>query len=412
MSAEAEPLHTALIDGLKARGLLAGPRIEAAFRAVPRHLFLPGRDLVEVYTDQAIPTHRDADGFGTSSSSQPAIMAVMLAQLSPQPGERILEIGAGTGYNAALIAQLVGAEGRVVTVDLDETVAAEARANLARAGVEGVEVVAADGGLGWPPGAPYDRIIVTCGPADLPPAWWDQLRPGGRLVVPLTLAPGVARSCAFDLEAGVLIARSLEPCGFMPLRGQFGGDPFARIALAEGVLLELMPDPGADPEAVRTWLARRPRVHRLPLEPGMRDLIFGDVRVRLGLDHPSTAVLHVQGPAAGDRRWPLLQRQVEASGGWGTTFGCASASGVALLGWTPRPSTRLAVHGYGPDVEPHRRLVAMVERWLESESAPTAGLSLRAYRSGSDPMLNEGERRLERRSCTLVLGFDAPARRA
>ncbi|MGH3885395.1 MAG: methyltransferase domain-containing protein [Pseudonocardiaceae bacterium] len=101
------------------------------------------------------------------------------------PGHRVLEIGAGTGYNAALLAHLVGPAGKVTTVDIDSKVVRGARECLAAAGYRGVSVVCGDGEFGYSDHAPYDRIVVTAGAWDLPPAWVDQLAAGGRLVVPL-----------------------------------------------------------------------------------------------------------------------------------------------------------------------------------------------------------------------------------
>jgi protein-L-isoaspartate(D-aspartate) O-methyltransferase len=110
---------------------------------------------------------------------------MMLGQLDPQPGDRVLEIGAGTGYNAALLAELVSDTGSVTTVDIHPDVTDHARHALAETGYDRVRVVTGDGALGEPDHAPYDKIIVTVGPWDLPPAWFDQLAPGGTLVVPL-----------------------------------------------------------------------------------------------------------------------------------------------------------------------------------------------------------------------------------
>ena len=109
--ADAAALHRALVDGLVGRRCISDARVEAAFRAVPRHLFLPGVPLADAYRDQAIPT-KTVDGEAVSSSSQPEIMATMLEQLKLEPGLRVLEIGAGTGYNAALMPHIVGEEGK------------------------------------------------------------------------------------------------------------------------------------------------------------------------------------------------------------------------------------------------------------------------------------------------------------
>src|SRR5207302_1492517 len=158
-------LHQSLVDQLRQAGCIRSASVEAAFRAVPRHLFLPGLPMEGVYRDEAIPT-KELDGATVSSSSQPAIMAVMLEQLQLQPGHRVLEIGAGTGYNAALMAHIVGDAGRVVTVDLDDDLVMSAREHLAAAAFSRVQVVCGDGGLGWPEAAPYDRILLTVGAGD------------------------------------------------------------------------------------------------------------------------------------------------------------------------------------------------------------------------------------------------------
>ena len=110
---DANALNQNLVDQLKWKGILTLPEVEAAFRAVPRHLFLPDLPLEEVYQDEAIAT-KMLDGQFVSSSSQPAIMAIMLEQLQLEAGQRVLEIGAGTGYNAALMAHIVGETGQVV----------------------------------------------------------------------------------------------------------------------------------------------------------------------------------------------------------------------------------------------------------------------------------------------------------
>jgi protein-L-isoaspartate(D-aspartate) O-methyltransferase len=128
-------LHERLVEELAGKGLLDNPRLRAAFHAIRREHFLPGVELERVYHDDAVTTQVGPGGMTTSSSSQPAIMATMLAQLDPQPGDRVLEIGAGTGYNAALLAHLVGPGGQVTTIDIDPAITQAAKANLDRAGV-------------------------------------------------------------------------------------------------------------------------------------------------------------------------------------------------------------------------------------------------------------------------------------
>src|SRR6266545_6031103 len=186
-NSEAIARNQALVDELKNQGLIQSPRLEAAFRTVLRHLFLPGISLEEVYSDRAISAKQNEGGQWISSSSQPAIMAIMLEQLGLEPGHKVLEIGTGPGYNAALMAHMVGESGQVVSVEIDQDLAEAAREHLALAGFEQVQVLCADGGYGYPDTAPYDRIILTVGASDITPSWWKQMKPNGRMVLPLLL---------------------------------------------------------------------------------------------------------------------------------------------------------------------------------------------------------------------------------
>ena len=201
MSTELARLRDRMVADVTAAHRTVSVPVTEALRVVPRHLFLPGIPAEAAYRDDAIVTRRGPDGQPTSSSSQPTIMAIMLDQLGLEPGQRVLEIGAGTGYNAALMKYLVGPSGSVITVDLDQDVAREAAAHLAAAGYPEVTVVAGDGAEGHPAGAPYDRVIATVGVSDLAPAWLGQLGPGGRIVVPLDLR-GSQRSIAFERADG------------------------------------------------------------------------------------------------------------------------------------------------------------------------------------------------------------------
>jgi len=224
-----------LIDNLRADGSVRSEPVEAALRAVPRHLFVPGAPLLSAYANDVVVAKRDSASVPISSASQPSMVARMLEQLQVAPGMRILEIGAGTGYNAALLAHLAGAEGHVTTVDVDADLVAHASAALTQAGCPGVCVVLGDGALGHPAGAPYDRVIATVGAWDLPLAWLDQLAPEGRLVVPLRLRGSITRSIAFERDkpaSGRWRSVSSEMCSFMPLRGGIADDPASSIPLA------------------------------------------------------------------------------------------------------------------------------------------------------------------------------------
>jgi protein-L-isoaspartate(D-aspartate) O-methyltransferase len=224
--AEPDPaaLRQRLVAHLRRAGTLTDPAVERALLTVPRELFVAPvaarHGLQAVYRDRAIVTKRDALGRPTSSSSQPRIMAAMLQQLQARPGQRVLEVGAGSGYNAALLATLVGPGGLVVSVELDQEVARSAQAALARGGYR-VQVAAADGRPGWAARAPFDRIIVTASTEDVPRAWFDQLVVGGRLVLPLRFsrrwflpqAVVALRRTAVGLESVAMV-----PGAFMALR--------------------------------------------------------------------------------------------------------------------------------------------------------------------------------------------------
>jgi protein-L-isoaspartate(D-aspartate) O-methyltransferase len=229
-----ERQRRSLTAALRARGALSSPRVEAAFHAVARERFVPETladgGLKAVYRDEAIVTKRGAQGLPLSSSSQPAIMAKMLELLDVQPGDRVLEVGAGTGYNAALLAHLAGPAGRVTSIDIDADLVRRARRALRDAGARAT-IVAGDGREGHAARAPYDRIIATAGADEIPMAWIEQLREGGWLVLPLRLDPergAIQLIPALQRRGGALRSVGLTWGGFiMPLHGATvaGSDP-------------------------------------------------------------------------------------------------------------------------------------------------------------------------------------------
>ncbi|MFF1594825.1 methyltransferase, FxLD system [Streptomyces sp. NPDC058286] len=230
--ADAARLRNALVDQLKANGQARTPVVETALRTVPRHLFVPEATLEAAYANNVVDVKHDADGSSISCASQPAIVAVMLDQLEAQPGERILELGAGTGYNAALIAYLVGESGHVTTIDVDDDLVEGARAHLAAAGFTNAEAVTRDGALGHAEGAPYDRIIATVGAHGIPHAWLEQLAPGGRIVAPQRLKGSVSRSIVYEQHEGRWVSRGSEMNTFMPLRRGIADDDRRDIPLS------------------------------------------------------------------------------------------------------------------------------------------------------------------------------------
>jgi protein-L-isoaspartate(D-aspartate) O-methyltransferase len=256
---EAAQLRLQLVAQLRERGVVRTPQIGEAFATVPRHLFVPDAPLDEAYANQQVFTKHTDTGVAISAASQPSIVAIMLDQLDAQPGHTVLESGAGTGYNAALIGRLVGAAGHVTTIDVDGDLVDAARAHLTAADADNVTVLLADGALGDLDRAPFDRIIATVGAGDIPPAWLDQLAPGGRLVVPLRVRGGVSRSFAFERDSTCWRAVSSEMCTFMPLRG-IADDTRTVIPLdATGqVSLHTYRDQHADPAALPGVLAHPP----------------------------------------------------------------------------------------------------------------------------------------------------------
>lgn len=224
-----------LASSLRQAGAVRSDAVENAFASVARHrcvpLFhygpesitvpqdeLPSGDVLDlIYSHQALPTRTGQDGDPRSSSSAPTLMARMLEALDLRPGMRVLEIGAGTGYNAALIATITGAP--VVTIDAGASTAEGAADSIRRLGLgDRVTVLYGDGYLGEPNHAPYDRIAVTCGIAGLSPRWLDQLTPGGLILAPIAHG-GVHPVLAATHDHGTVSAAAKMWADFMPATG-------------------------------------------------------------------------------------------------------------------------------------------------------------------------------------------------
>ncbi len=382
-----------LVGVLLSAGAITSPAVEAAFRAVPRHLFVPDVAIETAYRNEAIPT-KLLDGRAVSSASQPSIVAVMLDQLDLAPGQRVLEIGAGTGYNAALLAQLVGPTGRVVTVDIDEDIVAGARAHLAAAGFEGVEVVCGDGGFGYPAAAPYDRIVLTVGAWDIAPAWWQQLSAGGRLLVPLSLR-GVQRCIALERRDGWMESVSVRDCGFMRLRGGFRGP---ETVLRAGPVTVTF-DAEVDAVGLLEILNRPAGEVALHETVGVEELV-GGLALWLALRDPGYCALDAVWPKDDDPPVPVA-----------ATF----PSGAVLVGWSPasfeesglavlgRGARGLAVHTFGQDAGCAERLVERAMQWDAAGRPGSESLVLRVHPAPGPVLNTEGLVKIEKRWTTILV---------
>jgi protein-L-isoaspartate(D-aspartate) O-methyltransferase len=258
-----ESLRAAMVDTLvRDFATLEMPlsrEVVDAFAAVPRHLLLPDVPLERAYAYDAVVTKRAENGAAMSSVSAPQIIAMMLMLLDLKPGHRVLEVGSG-GYNAMLMRELVGPDGRVTTIDIDADVTDRAKRGLAAAGVADVNVLTGDGGLGAREFAPFDRIVVTVGAPDIATQWNDQLAEGGRIVAPLDLR-GLTRAVAFEREGGHLTSRGYGVCGFVPMQG--AGAYAKRLVLLhdQDVALRVDDDMSVDAASLRKALLE-PRVER------------------------------------------------------------------------------------------------------------------------------------------------------
>jgi len=212
-----------MVSNVERAGWLRPGPVASAMRAVPRHRFLPGLQLDDAYADRAIAI-KTSDGEVLSSISQPSMIALMLQLLAPERGNRVLEVGTGSGYHAALLAELVGTEGSVTTTDLDADLTARARAALTDLGYVNVRVLTADGASTSSENAQYERIVVTARSDDVAVSWWQALPEAARLVVPLRLEGAGEYAVGFVRRGRFLESVGVHPCAFLALRGEAAGE--------------------------------------------------------------------------------------------------------------------------------------------------------------------------------------------
>ncbi|QHC26377.1 methyltransferase, FxLD system [Streptomyces sp. GS7] len=284
---EAASLRAEMVWELRNLGAITSESLASAVATVPRHLFAADEPLKAAYAaDQALVIKRDQDGTALSSLSSAHIQTVMLEQAEIEPGMRVLEVGSG-GYNAALIAELVGDAGSVTSVDIDAEIVERARTCLDTAGYHQVEVVQSDAIGGVPKHAPFDRIVVTAGAWDIPSAWLDQLSERGRIVVPLRLR-GLTRSIAFDRAGEGLVSDSYRLCGFVPMQGA-GAYTERLIRVADGIGLRV--DDQRQDFDIET-LAAAVRSPRLEVWSGAAFDLPDELELFLATSTPEMVMLH------------------------------------------------------------------------------------------------------------------------
>ena len=395
-------LHQSMVDRLKRRDLLRTPAIEEAFRQVPREVFLPGVPPEQVYLGDHVTT-KEASGAKLSSSTGPWLMASMLEQLQPQTGERLLEVGAGTGYNAAILARLVGESGHVSTLEVDVEVADQAREHLAsfglgessKPGYARVETKAVDGAIGDASGAPWHGILVTVRSGQIAPAWFDQLTEGGRLVVPLALGGMRAGelSIAFTKKDGFLESTSLIDCDFIRPRGG--------MAL-EDRELQLDETPGlywcdggrydVSAQDIRRLLEGPRELQSAGLEVSAQELIDG-FQIWLVLHDRDMCTVQAAGPWL---EWPRLLPMARVPGQFKGAGGLFDGHRIALLAFDDEAGSSLSIASYGEVADSlAQRLAGHLAAWQAAGRPGRERLGLRYFPS-SAPLSSSHESRVVR----------------
>lgn len=359
--------------------------VAEAMSVVPRHVFVPQVSLERAYGPGPVVTHRDERGVAISSASAAGTVAGMLEQAQVRPGHRVLEIGSGTGYNAALLAHLVGPAGAVTTIEYDAQVADSARQALSAHDAEHVKVITGDGTLGSSEDGPFDRILVTAGAWDIPSAWRDQLAPHGRLVLPLRLR-GLTRVAAFERDGEALRSLSVAEDGFIPMQG-IGAVAEQNVSIGPGPDLTLRVDDGQpmDTGALAKALDQGPEIIWTAVSAPWawtENLDFWLATL------PGFCRIFVDQDAVAAGRIPRPKDS------WGGSWGVFSAGSVAYLtarrtgGTDEMPMLEAGACGFGPDGANLARVLAdRVFAW--KREADGIDVTIEAWRKGDLPAANE-----------------------
>ncbi|MEU6858518.1 methyltransferase domain-containing protein [Glycomyces sp. NPDC046736] len=321
----------ALAELLGGTGAITSPSVYDAFSRVDRHAFVPEcwvRDatgvntflsdstdldtrrawLEVVYSDAALVTKVDERGIALSSSSQPTIMARMLEALDLKPGQRVLEIGTGTGYNTALLSKIAGG-GQVFSIDIDPALVERARKVLAEQGHHPALTVG-DGREGWAAGGPYDRLIATCETSTIPPAWLAQCRTRARMVVNIGYGSAVLTKNADGGAQG----RYLEGvAAFMPARDTAQGP-----APTTGLNLDALTDtPGATAEVPEQVHGRPFHMFLHTVRPDLIQLQLDTSRSAFGDTQGRQVVVSTDATRGSADLWNTIQGEYMRWRAWG-----------------------------------------------------------------------------------------------
>jgi protein-L-isoaspartate(D-aspartate) O-methyltransferase len=205
-----------LVDALAREGYLTKGEVISAMTKVPRHIFVPRAILGDSYCDCPL-------GIGDGQTiSAPHMVAIMCEKLNLVPGNRVLEIGSGSGYHAAVVAEIIGEKGQIYTVERIPSLAESARESISKCGLSGrVTVIVGDGSKGFPEKAPYDRIYVTASSPSVPKPLVEQLKDGGRMLVPVG-SRFYQELIAVTKQNGKIATENHGGCVFVPLLGEHG----------------------------------------------------------------------------------------------------------------------------------------------------------------------------------------------
>ncbi|MCN9240726.1 methyltransferase, FxLD system [Streptomyces sp. RY43-2] len=394
----AAELRDQVVDQLVADGTIVSKDVEAAMRKVQRHLFTPGIPLDAAYdTYAAVITKSDEHGVQLSSVSAPQIQALMLEQAKITPGMHVLEIGSG-GLNAAYLAELVGPDGAVTTVDIDSEVTDRAARLLEETGYRSVRVVCADAAGPIPDLGEVDVVMVTAGAWDIPPTWIDQLKPDGRLVVPLRMR-GLTRSAAFARVGDHLESESAKICGFVPMQGSTAhreelllvtGEPEIALRFDDG----LPADPSQLDNAVRT-----PRVELWTgVTIGLSELM-DTLQMHMAIALPGFCVMTVD---------PDLDTGIVAPVNRSWSLAAVEGPNFAYLAHRRTDDGKhieFAVHTLGPDAQAFAETIVRHLRDWERERRGGPGPVIRVYPAGTPDDQVLGDRVIDKVHSRISLSW-------